>query len=148
LRADAKLLWIPDNSFDAEDLDASSDYVRNIEPTLSRQRECYFELLKSVVKDSFLLRFADLFTDTSDVPISITAALAPLSTSFALSNSALAFLTSGLPEKQFEQNGRRLVRCLASPAGVGRFLFVGALHNKPKRPTFGIKFGHGFQSGL
>ena len=76
--------------------------------------------------------------------------------------------TSELPEKQFEQNGRRLVRCLslvctrdrerrgegaqpgrglASPAGVGRFLFVGELHNKPKRPTFGIRCGHGFQSG-
>jgi hypothetical protein len=71
---------IDDNSFDAEDLDATSDYVRNIEPTLSRQRECYFELPRSVLKDSFLLRFAGLFTDTSDVPVSITAALAPLPT--------------------------------------------------------------------
>jgi hypothetical protein len=61
--------------------------------------------------------------------------------------------TSGLPEKHFEQNGRRLDRCLflwvctrdrerrgegaqpgrglASPAGVCRFLFVGGLRNKP-----------------
>ncbi|MEA3147153.1 MAG: hypothetical protein QOI53_2695 [Verrucomicrobiota bacterium] len=77
--------------------------------------------------------------------------------------------TSELPEKQFEQNGRRLVpafclvctrdrerrgegiqpgRGLASPAEFDRFLFVGGLRNKPQRPTFGIKFGHGFQSGL
>jgi hypothetical protein len=46
---------IDDNSFDGEDLDAGSDYVRNIEPTLSRQRECYFELPRALVKDSFLL---------------------------------------------------------------------------------------------
>jgi hypothetical protein len=71
---------IAGNSFDAEDLDPGSDYVKNIEPTLSRQRECYFELPRIVVKDSFLLRFAGLFTDTSDVPISITAALAPVPT--------------------------------------------------------------------
>jgi hypothetical protein len=69
---------IDDNSFDGEDLDAGFDYVRNIEPTLSRQRECYFELRRALVKDSFLLRFGGNFTDTSDVPVSITAALPPL----------------------------------------------------------------------
>jgi hypothetical protein len=68
---------IGDNNFDGEDLDAGSDYVRNIEPTLSRQRECYFELPRALVKDSFLLRFGGNFTDTSDVPVSIMAALPP-----------------------------------------------------------------------
>lgn len=33
---------IGDNSFDAEDLDSSLDYIKNIEPTLSRTRECNF----------------------------------------------------------------------------------------------------------
>jgi hypothetical protein len=69
---------IDDNNFDGEDLDAGSDYVRNVEPTLSRKRECYFELPRALVKDSFLLRFGGNFTDTSDVPVSITAALPPL----------------------------------------------------------------------
>jgi hypothetical protein len=73
---------IDDNSFDAEDLDPSFDYVKNIEPTLSRTRECYFELPKSVVKDSFLLRFAGFFTDTSDVPVSIALARAPTARPF------------------------------------------------------------------
>lgn len=56
---------IDDNSFDGKNLDAGSDYVGNIEPTLSRQRECYFELPRALVKDSFLLRFGGNFTDTS-----------------------------------------------------------------------------------
>jgi hypothetical protein len=68
---------IDDNTFDAEDLDPSLDYVKNIEPTLSRRRECYFELPKSVLKDSLLLRFTDFFTDNSDVSVFITATPAP-----------------------------------------------------------------------
>jgi hypothetical protein len=68
---------IDDNTFDAEDIDSSFEYVKNIEPTLSRTRECYFELPKSAVKDSLLLRFTAFFTDTSDIPVSITSAAAP-----------------------------------------------------------------------
>jgi hypothetical protein len=46
---------VGDNAFDAEDLDGSGvSYVSNIEPTLARERECYFELPRSVVKDSLI----------------------------------------------------------------------------------------------
>jgi hypothetical protein len=71
---------IGDNSFDAEDLDSSLDYIKNIEPTLSRTRECYFELPKSLVKDSILLRFTAFLSANSDVPVS-TAATAPMARS-------------------------------------------------------------------
>ena len=90
---------IGDNSFDAEDLDAGLDYVKNIEPTLSRQRECYFELPKSVIKDSFLLRFAGFFTDTSDVPISITAAIAPLPAPVVQAAPVSAALIEAAPQR-------------------------------------------------
>ena len=46
---------VGNNAFDAEDLDGSGvSYVSNIEPTLARERECYFELPRSVVKDSLI----------------------------------------------------------------------------------------------
>ena len=44
---------IDDNSFDGKNLDAGSDYVGNIEPTLSRQRECYFNCLERSLKILF-----------------------------------------------------------------------------------------------
>jgi TonB-like protein len=69
---------IGDNTFDAEDLDSDLNYVRNIEPTLSKKRDCYFELPKSVVKDSLILRFTGFLIDTSDVSVSITATPAPM----------------------------------------------------------------------
>jgi hypothetical protein len=53
---DLKII-LGDNVFDAADIDPHFEYVDNIEPTLSRQRECYFELPKALVKDRFVIRF-------------------------------------------------------------------------------------------
>lgn len=63
---------IGEDAFDAEDIDSNYDYVKNIEPTLARRRECYFELPKALIKDAFLLRFSRAFSDTIDVPVSIS----------------------------------------------------------------------------
>lgn len=61
------------NAFNATDLDGRGvSYVANIEPTLARQRECYFELPRSVVKDSFIIRFSGLLAETKDIKISIS----------------------------------------------------------------------------
>lgn len=62
---------VGDNAFDAEDIDPDGEYIKNVEPTLSRRRECYFELPKSVIKDFFLLRFHSFLTDTIDISVSI-----------------------------------------------------------------------------
>jgi hypothetical protein len=64
---------VGDNEFDAADLDGSGvSYVSNIEPTLARERECYFELPRSVIKDSFIIRFSGLLAETKDVKTSIS----------------------------------------------------------------------------
>jgi hypothetical protein len=61
------------NEFDAADLDGVSEsYVSNVEPTLSRERKCYFELPLGVVKDSFIIRFSGFLTETKDIKISIS----------------------------------------------------------------------------
>jgi len=62
---------VGDDVFDADDIDLNMDYTHNIEPTLSKHRECYFELPKAAVKDSLVIRFQDLLTKV-DVPVSIT----------------------------------------------------------------------------
>ena len=64
---------VGDNAFDAEDLDGRGvSYVSNIEPTLARERECYFELPRRVVKDSFIIRFAGFLTEAKDISITIS----------------------------------------------------------------------------
>lgn len=61
-----------DNEFDAADVEGSGDYLSNIEPTLTRKRGCYFELPRGVVKDSFIIRFSGLLSETKDIKISIS----------------------------------------------------------------------------
>jgi hypothetical protein len=63
---------VGENAFDAANLGKGGDYLSNIEPTLARERECYFELPRSVVKDSFIIRFAGLLAETKDINISIS----------------------------------------------------------------------------
>lgn len=64
---------VGDNAFDAADLDEDGEsYVSNIEPTLARIRKCYFELPRSVIKDSFIIRFSQFLGETKDVNISIS----------------------------------------------------------------------------
>jgi hypothetical protein len=64
---------IGDNAFDAEDIEGGSkeSYAANIEPTLTRTRECYFELPKAVVKDSFVIRFGSFLTENKDVTVTV-----------------------------------------------------------------------------
>jgi hypothetical protein len=50
-------LIIGENTFDAEDLDERVEYLRNIEPTLVRNRKCYFEIPISMQSGPFTLRF-------------------------------------------------------------------------------------------
>jgi hypothetical protein len=65
---------VGENEFDAADLDGIGEsYLSNIEPTLDRERKCRFELPRSLVKRSFVIRFAGLFAETKDLNISIAA---------------------------------------------------------------------------
>jgi hypothetical protein len=68
---------IGNNAFDAEDIDPNFEYAKNIEPTLTRERECYFELPKDLVKDAFAIRFSGFLTDPVDVSVLVTAAPDP-----------------------------------------------------------------------
>jgi hypothetical protein len=70
---------IGDNNFDAADV-GGWEYTDNIEPTLSRARECYFELPKALVKDSFVIRFNASFVQSVNVTVSVSEAPAPTST--------------------------------------------------------------------
>ncbi len=64
---------IGDNEFDAEDLDGEGGgSISNIEPTLARQRECYFELPLMVLKD-FIIRFGESPTEAKDISITISS---------------------------------------------------------------------------
>lgn len=63
---------IGENEFDSADIDPNYEYTKNIEPTLVRNRECYFELPKALVKDSFTLRFQGGWTDTADILVTIS----------------------------------------------------------------------------
>jgi hypothetical protein len=97
-RNDVKII-IGDDAFDAEDIDANYDYGKNIEPTLAKRRECYFELPKALVKDAFLLRFSSLLTDKIDVPVSI--AVSNLTDDDAVrkqNNTELSKLPAPVPE--------------------------------------------------
>jgi hypothetical protein len=58
--------------YDAQDLDKSVSYMNNIEPTLVRNRLCYFELPTSQVGDSFTIRFNYLFSEEKTVKVTIT----------------------------------------------------------------------------
>ena len=44
---------IGNNTFDAEDLDQGAEYTENIQPTLTRRRNCYFEPLLSKIRVSW-----------------------------------------------------------------------------------------------
>ena len=86
---------VGDNAFDAADLDGSGvSYVSNIEPTLARERECYFELPRSVVKDSFIIRFGGFLAQTKDINISIST---PAPTPETQSTPASAPVAETLP---------------------------------------------------
>ena len=58
---------IGENKFHAEDIDHGMNYMRNIEPTLTRERQCYFEIPKSMMTTDFVLEFNQPFGDTIDV---------------------------------------------------------------------------------
>jgi hypothetical protein len=64
---------IGEDAFDAADLDEHSEYIHNIEPTLIRERDCYFEVPKAVFKDSFTLQFSGLLIEPQDIHVSISA---------------------------------------------------------------------------
>ena len=61
------------NHFDAEDIDPNWNNINNIEPTMTRTRQCYFELPTDLVNDSFAISFSGLFTDRKVVSVSIAA---------------------------------------------------------------------------
>jgi len=73
---DLKLV-IGENAFDAEDLDGTLDYARNIEPTLIRSRNCYFEVPKTLLKDLFTLRFSTFWVQDVNVPVTVAEAKTP-----------------------------------------------------------------------
>jgi hypothetical protein len=66
---------IGDKVFDAADLEDYSkgiSYTGNIEPTLVRNRKCYFELPQALLKDSFILQFSGgLLSGPTEVNVSI-----------------------------------------------------------------------------
>ena len=64
---------IGDNEFDAADI-GGLEYTDNIEPTMTKVRECYFELPMVLIKDSFVLRFKGLWSEALDVQVSIPMA--------------------------------------------------------------------------
>jgi hypothetical protein len=64
---DIKLV-IGSNEFDAEDIDPELEYLRNIEPTMTKKRMCFFEI-PAHDPGSFILRFAALFTSSHDVTV-------------------------------------------------------------------------------
>jgi hypothetical protein len=61
------------NHFDAEDIDPTWNNMRNIEPTMTRTRQCYFELPTNLVNDSFAISFSGLLSDRKLISVSITA---------------------------------------------------------------------------
>jgi hypothetical protein len=63
---------IAGKEYDAQDLDKNVSYMNNIEPTLVRNRLCYFELPTSQVGDSFTIRFNYLFSEEKTVKVAIT----------------------------------------------------------------------------
>ena len=68
--ANSLKILIGDMAFDAEDFGLG--YGGNIQPTLTRWRDCYFELPKALLKDSFLIRFeGGLLTNERNVQVAI-----------------------------------------------------------------------------
>jgi hypothetical protein len=67
---------IGDDKIDAADLgDEDWSYAKNIEPTLIRDRACYFEVPKALVKDSFIVRFSAFLTETQDINVTVKGPL-------------------------------------------------------------------------
>jgi tetratricopeptide (TPR) repeat protein len=61
-----------DNTFDAEDVEQSGEnYIENIEPTLTRQRGCYFELPKVVIQQGFTLQLAGMLVSKYELHVSV-----------------------------------------------------------------------------
>jgi hypothetical protein len=60
------------NSYDAEDIDPGWNNIKNIEPTLDRNRQCYFEVPRAELGDSFVLRFSEWLSDSQDIKVSVT----------------------------------------------------------------------------
>jgi hypothetical protein len=79
---------IGDNAFDAEDMEDSMDYCRNIEPTLIRSRNCYFEIPKAMLNGTFMLRFSTFLV--ADVNINVTVSNTPVSTRVTTPSTALS----------------------------------------------------------
>jgi len=66
------------NEYDAQDLDVGAvSYMGNIEPTLVRDRLCYFELPTSQVGNSLILRFKQFLTEEKAVKVTIADAPPP-----------------------------------------------------------------------
>jgi hypothetical protein len=66
------------NEYDAQDLDVGAvSYMGNIEPTLVRDRLCYFELPTSQVGNSLTLRFKQWLTEEKTVKVAIADAPRP-----------------------------------------------------------------------
>jgi hypothetical protein len=69
------------NEYDAQDLDVGAvSYMGNIEPTLVRDRLCYFELPTSQVGNSLTLRFKQWLTEEKTVKVAIANAPPPAPT--------------------------------------------------------------------
>jgi hypothetical protein len=83
-------IGIGSNEFDAEDIESgAADYLKYIEPTLTRARWCYFEVPKSQIGNSFVLRFKEMFGSNVDVSVALeTPMQAETPASIASSNSA------------------------------------------------------------
>ena len=69
------------NEYDAQDLEVGAvSYMDNIEPTLVRDRLCYFELPTSQVGNSLTLRFKQWLTEEKTVKVAIADAPPPTPT--------------------------------------------------------------------
>lgn len=69
----ALTIRIGENAFDAEDieLDSKAMYVSNIEPTVTRERDCYFEIPKAVIGNALTLHFEEGWSEKVDLHVSI-----------------------------------------------------------------------------
>lgn len=66
------------NSFDAEDCGKSSgpDDMENIQPTLVRDRHCYFELPTALVQQGFILRLTGFLESSHDIQVALNEPIA------------------------------------------------------------------------
>jgi tetratricopeptide (TPR) repeat protein len=62
---------IGNNTFDAEDLDQGAEYTENIQPTLTRRRNCYFELPRSQTQGSFTLQLGGLLANKYNLEVCV-----------------------------------------------------------------------------